>query len=171
MKNSFGENLTIDSNEAVLNIENAATFLGISTATVRNWVKCGYLQSIREDARYVFNRKEVENVKSKIINGDIEKLNKRANKAKADKTFIPEEYLQDGVGLNELNSIVDFIKINNVSLLPALLLVVLNLLKKEKILLKADIQDIIQKKDLVFTNKQIESEIKSCGFSKWGMEK
>jgi len=160
MENRFERNFIIDNNEAVLNIENAAIFLGISTATVRNWVKSGYLQTIREDAKYLFHRKEVENIKSRIKNGDIEKLNKRANKSKTNKTFIPEEYIQDGVSFNELNSIVNFIKINSVSLLPALLLIALNLLKKEKILLKADIQDIIQKKDLFFTNKEIEGEIK-----------
>jgi len=161
MKNSFGQNFTRDSNEAVLNVENAATFLGISTATVRNWVKCGYLQSIREDAKYLFYRKEVEDVKSKIKNGDIKRLSKRANKAKAGKTFLPKEYLQDGSSIEELNSIVDFIKINSVGLFPALLLVALNLLKKEQILSKVDIQDVIQKKDLFFTNRQIEEEIRA----------
>ena len=161
MANGFQKNFIVDSNEAVLNIESAATFLEISTATVRNWVKCGYLQTLGENTKYLFPKRDIENVKSKILNGDLEKLNKRANKAKADRTFAPEEYIQDKVGFSELNSIVDFIKGNNIDLFPALLLVSLNLLKKENILLEANIQDIIQKKDLSFANKQIEKEIKS----------
>ena len=161
MANGFPKNFIVGGNEAVLNIKSAASFLGISTATVRNWVKCGYLQTFGKDAKYFFHKGDIENVKSKILNGDLEKLNKRANKAKADRTFAPEEYIQDKVGFNKLNSIVDFIKGNNIDLFPALLLVSLNLLKKENILSKANIQDIVQKRDLSFANKQIGEEIKS----------
>lgn len=161
MANDFQKNFITSSNEAVLNIESAASFLEISTATVRNWVKCGYLQTIGENTKYLFPKSDIEDIKSKILNGDLEKLNKRANKAKADRTFAPEEYIQDKVGFNELNSIVDFIKGNNINLFPALLLVSLNLLKKEKILLEVNIQDVIQKKNLSFANKQIGEEIKS----------
>jgi predicted RNA methylase len=161
MYNNFNKNLIVNNTEAVLNIESTATFLGISTATVRNWVKCGYLQTFSENTKYFFHKKDIEDVKSKILNGDLEKLNKRANKVKANKTFAPDEYSQDRAGFNELNSIVDFIKSNNIDLFPAILLISLNLLKKEKILLEVNIQDVIQKKDLFFTNKQIKKEIKS----------
>ena len=161
MANGFQKNFIVSNNEAMLNIENTATFLGISTATVRNWVKCGYLQTFDENAKYFFHKKDIEDVKFKILNGNLEKLNKRANKVKADRTFAPEEYIQDKIGFNELNSIVDFIKDNDIDLFSALLLISLNLLKKEKILLEVNIQDIIQKKDLFFMNKQIKKEIKS----------
>src|SRR3989344_3765344 len=160
MTNDF-QKLFINSREdTMLNIENTASFLGISTATVRNWVKCGYLQTLGDNTKYFFNKKDVADVKSKILNGDLEKLSKRANKAKADRTFLPDEYSQNKISFNQLNSVVDFIKSNNIDLLPALLLVSLNLLKKEKVLLEVDIQDVIKKKDLSFTNKQIEKEIK-----------
>jgi len=161
MSNSFQKNLMVDNNEAVFNIDNTATFLGISTATVRNWVKCGHLQTLDDNKKYFFHKEDVKDVRSKILSGELEKLNKRANKAKADRTFAPEEYIQDGIGLNELNSIIEFIKDNNVDLFSALLLISLNLLKKEKILLEVNIRDVIEKNDLSFTNKQIKEEIKS----------
>lgn len=161
MANGFQKLVMNNKNEAVLNLESTATFLGISTATVRNWVKCGYLQTLDEKTKYFFYLTEVENIKSNIANGNLEKLNKRANKAKADRTFLPDEYSQDKIGFSKLNSIVDFIKSNNIDLFPALLLVSLNLLKKEKILSEANIRGVIQKKDLSFTNKQINEEIKS----------
>ncbi len=161
MPTSFGKNLIVNSNEAVLNLESTATFLGISTATVRNWVKCGHLQTFNENTRNFFHKKDIENIKLKILNGDLEKLSKRANKAKAGKTFVPNEYMQDSNSFDELTTIIDFIKNNNIDLFPALLLISLNLLKKEKILLKINIEDIIQKKDLSFANKQISEEIKS----------
>lgn len=56
----FGENLAIKNNEAVLNMENTAILLGISTATVRNWVKCGHLRTFGESARYFFDKKDIE---------------------------------------------------------------------------------------------------------------
>ena len=115
MLNGFQKNLIIsNNNEVVLNIESAAMFLGISTATVKNWVRCGYLQAFDENTKYVFYKKDVENVKSKILNGDLKKLNKRANKTKADRTFIPDEYAQDKAGFEELNSIIAFIKSDTV---------------------------------------------------------
>jgi len=161
MINDLEKKIIVRSNEAVFNLETTATFLGISTATVRNWVKCGQLKVFDENTKYSFHKVDIEDVKSKILNGDLNKLNKRANKAKADRTFAPKEYVQDKVCFNELNSIVDFVKKNKIDLFPALLLVSLNLLKKEKILLEINIRDIIQKKDLSFANKQIEKEIKS----------
>ncbi|MDO9464572.1 MAG: hypothetical protein Q7J67_04665 [bacterium] len=66
-------------NEAVLNLASTANFLGISTATARNWVKCGYLQTLGEKTKYFFHLTEIENIKSNIANGNLEKLNKRAN--------------------------------------------------------------------------------------------
>ncbi len=162
MLDGFQKNFIVSNNKAVLNIESVATLLGISTATVRNWVKCGYLQTFNENTKCFFHKREIEGIKLKILNGDLEKLNKRANKVKADRTFAPEEYIQkDEIGFNKLNSIVDFIKDNNINLFPALLLVSLNLLKKEKILSEVTIQDVIQKRDLSFVNKQIKKEIKS----------
>ena len=161
MANNFQNNLIFNNNEAVINLESAATFLGVSTATVRNWVKCGHLKTLGKETKYFFHKRDIENVKSKILNGDLEKLNKRANKAKADKTFVPDEYAQDKNGFLQLSSIVEFVKSNNVDLFSAILLITLNLLKKENILSKVNIDDLIQKKDLHITNKQINEEIKS----------
>ena len=161
MANGFAKNLVAYNNEAVLNIERAATFLGISTATVRNWVKCGYLQTLGESTKYFFHKNDVEDIKSKILNGGLGKLNKRANKAKADRTFIPDEYIEKGAGLEKLNAIVEFVKSHDVDLFSALLLVSLNLLKKEKIISSISTADIVQGKDLSITNRQIKEEIKA----------
>jgi type I restriction-modification system DNA methylase subunit len=161
MLNSFDKTLIISNNEAVLTLESTADFLGISTATVRNWVKCGHLQTFSEDARHFFHKKDVEDIKSKILSGDLERLNSRANKVKAGKTFLPDEYAQDRDSFDELDSIVDFIKNNDIELFPALLFISLNLLTKEGILSKISVQDIIQKNELSFSNKQIAEEIKA----------
>ena len=151
----------IDEKKRMLTLENTASFLGISTATVRNWIKCGYLKTLNGQFTNLFYLSEIENVKLKIANGSLEKLSKRANKSKADRTFIPEEYLQDKNGLKNFNEIVDFVQDNNSDLSFALLLLCLNLLVKEKILSPVTIEDLELERNLGFSNKQIKEEIKS----------
>lgn len=161
MIDDFGHSLMIGDNGAVLNIESAAAFLGISTATVRNWVKCGYLQTLDKSTRYFFHKENIEIIKSKIVNGDFKKLDKRANKAKTCRTFIPDEYAQDKIGFERLNDIVYFIQANHIDLSFALLLITLNLLKREGILLDVKIDDLAENKSLLFTNRQIKKEVLS----------
>ena len=57
MANNFQKNFAVSNNEAVLNIDSAADFLGISTATVKNWVKSGHLQMFGENLKYFFHKK------------------------------------------------------------------------------------------------------------------
>ncbi|MEK7549168.1 MAG: N-6 DNA methylase, partial [Patescibacteria group bacterium] len=151
----------IDEKKQVLTLESTASYLGISTATVRNWVKCGHLKTYNDQSSNLFNLSEIENIKSEITNGNFEKLNKRANKSKADRTFVPEEYLQDKNGLNNLNRVIDFVQKHNIDLPLALLLLCANLLVKEKVLSQISIEDIGQKKNFKFSNKQIQEEIRS----------
>ncbi|PIU08954.1 MAG: restriction endonuclease subunit M [Candidatus Moranbacteria bacterium CG08_land_8_20_14_0_20_34_16] len=143
----------------IIDLEKTASFLGISTATVRNWVKCGYLQAHTTDNRY-FHIEEIENVKANIKNGDLNKLNGRANKSKAERTFIPDEYLQDGVSVDDITKIINFVSDNNIDISLSLLLLSLNLLQREKILLSITIPDLISK-NVVFANKQIGEEVKA----------
>ena len=86
--------LIVDTHKEILNIENTAELLGISTATVRNWIKCGYLHIHNKSNKYFFYKTDVENIKSKLLSGELEKLNKRANKIKAKRTFVPEEHIK-----------------------------------------------------------------------------
>ena len=154
------QELTASINEKnVIDLEKTASFLGISTATVRNWVKCGYLKSHTTDKRY-FHIAEIENVKANIKNGDLDKLNGRANKSKAERTFIPDEYLQDGVSIDDITKIINFVTEKNINVSVALLLLSLNLFQKENVASNITIQDLISQ-NFVFTNKQIEEEIKA----------
>ncbi|MDO8529467.1 MAG: hypothetical protein Q7S18_02255 [bacterium] len=146
--------------ENIINLEKAASFLGVSTATVKNWVKCGHLQTQDEYKRYFFNLSEIENVKANIENGDLNKLNRRANKSMADRLFIPDEYLQNGIKVDDITKIINFVTGKNIDVSIALLLLSLNLLQKEKIISNITIQDLISQ-NLVFANKQIGEEIKA----------
>lgn len=155
------EELTASINaKNIVDLEKAASFLGISTATVRNWVKCGHLQTHTDDKSYFFHLSDIENVKNNIINGNLNKLNGRANKSKAERTFIPDEYLQEGTNVDDIDKIINFVSKNNIDISLSLLLLSLNLLQREKLISNIIIQNLI-KQNFICTNKQIGEEIKA----------
>ena len=147
--------------QTVLSIEDVAVLLGISKATVRNWVKSGYLPAQGEAPRLFFHKKDIDNVKRKLLNGDIEKLIGRANKLQSNKTFIPKEYLKDEANQKKLHSIIRFIRENNVTVSTALFIISLNFLQKQGLLKLNGIQELLQKKKLKYSNKQIEKEMQT----------
>jgi len=79
-----------------IDLQQVSSLLGVSSATVKNWIKYNYLKPQRRDAKLVFRATDVENLKAKIISGEIDRLNKRANKQDSQITFIPDEYVDDG---------------------------------------------------------------------------
>ena len=161
MVSNIHTDFTANNHKDILNIANTAELLEISTATVRNWIKCGYIHPHNKNNKYFFHKADIEQIKLQLLNGKLEKLNKRANKIKARKTFIPEEHIKTQIQLDKLNPIINFIQINNIKIEPALFLLSLNFLKKEKIFLNINTQDLLKKKKLICTNKQIQKEINS----------
>ncbi len=143
-----------------IGLQKTASFLNISTATVRNWVKCGYLQTCTVDKRYIFYLADIEHVKAAIISGNFNKLNGRANKFKAERTFIPDEYLQGEVNVDDITKIINFITDKNINIPLALLLLAFNLLQKENIISRITIQDLKSQK-FVFDHKQIGEEVRT----------
>ena len=133
----------------VFNIETAASLLEVSTATVRNWVKSGLLSKIDKNSGYIFDRKDIDELR--ISKGQSCVLNKRANKIKSKKVFVPREYINRESDLSRLNHIVQFVQENQIPISSTLFLLSVNFLKREKIL--------IQKKDFSCTNKYIQKEI------------
>ena len=78
--NNTNIDFIIDPSQEILSIENTAEVLEVSTATVRNWIKCRFLPAHNKNNKYFLYKTDVENIKSKFLQGEIEKLNKRANK-------------------------------------------------------------------------------------------
>lgn len=66
-------------NPECFSIEDSAKILGVSGATIRNWIKSGYLEVVSKGQ---VSKDSVEIFKNNI--SGIEKLNKRANKSKKD---------------------------------------------------------------------------------------
>ncbi|MDD3740006.1 MAG: N-6 DNA methylase [Bacteroidales bacterium] len=74
--------------DKILSIPEAAEVLQVSEVTVRNWIKSGLLDT-------QLSLSHVSSVKKSISNGEIQRLNKRANKTKSSKSFVPSEYVND----------------------------------------------------------------------------
>lgn len=60
----------------------AASILEVSTATIRNWAKAGLLVPVARQGRAVeFDQNDLEALKQKIDQGEVKKLDRRANKS------------------------------------------------------------------------------------------
>ncbi|MBL0104411.1 MAG: helix-turn-helix domain-containing protein [Bacteroidetes bacterium] len=86
-----------------LSIPEAATFLNVSQATVRNWRKAGLLPES-------LSAREVQNLHTSIADGAVLRLNKRANKSKSTKTFIPVECAGSAETARQIELIVALLK-------------------------------------------------------------
>lgn len=77
----------------------AAKFMGVSSATIRNWIKTGVLGAHPHNSGKI-PILEIYALQSKIESGEIDRLNQRANKSASKKTITPNEYIpKELVGL------------------------------------------------------------------------
>ena len=103
-----------------------------------------------------FYREDIESLKQKLISGEWEKLNKRANKGQAQRLFIPKEYITNPSDFGLLNSIINFVQKNSISTPTALFLLSLNLLKKEKLFLKINIKNLVKKQKTFLKSQRMQ---------------
>src|SRR4051812_506617 len=85
------ESLTTDDKIALPEV---VSILGVCTATVKNWIRHQYLTADRIGGKLFFERHQVNSLKEKIASGEIDRLNRRANKKESRTTFIPGEYAE-----------------------------------------------------------------------------
>jgi len=119
----------------LLDILRASEILGVSTATVRNWIKTGqltYAKSEKIKSKFL-DRKQIEQLKNDIQNGKTSRLNNRANKRNSTSTFIPVEQLSNKSLLPLLQSYIELINKYKLPIQNALLIHSLSVLKKAKL--------------------------------------
>ncbi len=78
-----------------VSLDETASMLAVSSATVRNWIKHDYLRPENRVSGMLFRYDEVCRLHAMIQDGSIPRLTRRANKATAKRSFIPDEYLGD----------------------------------------------------------------------------
>ena len=123
--------MTIDTAETFVSTREAAHLLGISKASVTNWVKHGYLTPLKRNS---FSYTEVMALKDRIMAGTVQRLNKRANKSQSGKTFLPEELMINKRDKAEISRVIHYILAQNIHGETALFLLAINLLQKKQLL-------------------------------------
>lgn len=146
----------------VMDIDQVAGFLQISSATVRNWTKHNYLMPIGSAGKTRFSARDVFAFRVDLINGRVDRLRKRANKDKSIKTFLPLEYLSDPEKARDIDTVVRLISEYNVTTEEGLFFLALNFLFQEGLVAKINgIDDILTFDKRKFFHNQIRQEIES----------
>lgn len=109
--------------EQTLTKNEAAQILGISTASISNWIRHGYIKE--KENLYIEN--EIRELKRKIDNGEIDRLNKRANKSKSKNKFIPDEYISSEESIDSIYCLVEYIHTNRIKVEQSMFLLALNM--------------------------------------------
>ncbi|NLI91933.1 MAG: N-6 DNA methylase [Peptococcaceae bacterium] len=112
--------------EARIDAGKAAELLGISKASVRNWIKHHYLTPIDPAGKQFFLH-DVLRLKGDIESGKIDRLRQRANKTGAKKTFMPDEYLRNKANYEKVSHLVEYIVENDIDTGMAIFLLAANL--------------------------------------------
>lgn len=109
---------------SIITIKKAASVLSVSEATVRNWIRCGYLEPT-PPGRNQFESEKVALLKAKIEKGEISRLRNRANKRQTDVSFIPDEYIQDASFIHQIEDIQSIFLENHLDLETSLFVLAL----------------------------------------------
>ncbi len=143
----------------LLTLEEAATVLGISKASVKNWEKHGYLKTLHNK---MYSPVDVEDLKDKISTGEIKRLGSRANKSSSKNQFIPLEYVNNSDSIELLEKIVLFVLEYNIKPEQALFLLSVNALVKVGDIEKELVYEALKFSDSsLFKRKSIYNELKS----------
>lgn len=120
------------SKENHISINKTAEIIGVSEATIKNWIRHNYLTPIKKENSTLFCQEEVNALQDKIKNGKIERLNKRANKRSSAKSFVPKEYVDEKKSDEWLIPIIEHIKTYSLKLEISIYYLALNILKQEQ---------------------------------------
>ncbi len=135
-----------------------AQMLGISVTSVKNWVRHGFIERVINDADVFFLEKDVVSLRNRILNGELKRLNNRANKSSSLKTFFPDELFSSEEEKRIVSEISSFIMRHNIPLSSALFLICLNLLEKRGMLEGAAPEDILFTRKINIRNRKQLSE-------------
>lgn len=143
-----------NTNNKLLPANEVAKILGVSSATVRNWIKTGHIKPVADGS--FFQLAEIHNFKDQIDNGFVDKLSSRANKRNSSTTFIPDEYITNDRHLNSVNQIIALHHSQNNSIGQTLFAVALNLLLNEGLI---ETQGITYLSEINSKHEYIKAEI------------
>ena len=123
--------------ECYLTYKEIGDKLGVSSATVRNWIKNLQIDQVTiKNNQKAVKASDFEKFRLSIENGEQLKLNKRANKKNSQQTFIPIEHLTEKKSHKEIFNLIEEIKKSNLKTEEILFIVSLELLKKNQLIIE-----------------------------------
>ncbi len=143
-----------------IDLGKTAKILGISKASVRNWIRHDYLKPIDGQGKF-FDQKQILNLKDAITNGDIDRLKTRANKTRADKTFLPIEYVIGLENRKRIITLINSIKDKEIDSGLAILILAIKQFIENGDIHSTDIKDILSFPNHIFSRENVRGELKS----------
>lgn len=89
----------------LISLSEACSYLSISTATGRNWIKSGILIP-HDNTGKTFIKEHIVKIKEGIEDNKIDRLNKRRNKKNVKGSFIPKKYINSVKGVKLVEGIL-----------------------------------------------------------------
>jgi tRNA1(Val) A37 N6-methylase TrmN6 len=98
-----------DATQEWIGLRQAADALGISPATLKNWVRFGEVAPRPGGGPLAFHRQEITRVKTALAQGQGGRLTRRANKARATARYLPREALANAAQAQLLAPLLRFV--------------------------------------------------------------
>jgi type I restriction-modification system DNA methylase subunit len=111
-----------------LSIEDVAIYVGVSTSTIRNWVKANHLKP-HTNRPLSFREQEVRRLKNELSSGIVARLRTRANKSTSSNTSTPIEYADSTLAIEIVKPVVEIFQRHGLELRAALFLVSMRVLE------------------------------------------
>jgi predicted RNA methylase len=144
------DNKLIDLNEAI-------SLLGVSSATIKNWIRHQYLSPISNvNGKMAFDYIQIAELKEKMASGEINRLNKRANKKHSTNTFIPDEYAGDQKTIELVQYIINESNNHNLDAKAVVTIFALRLFKSKGLI---DFPDQFEPSKISYKNDAIKEEL------------
>lgn len=113
----------------LVSIGQASSLLGVSVATLKNWVKAGYIAPVIVDPMS-FTESSVIHLKSELPSVEPSRLRSRANKSWSGEMLLPTEYSNDPGVAGQIAKAAAFINENNIPISPVLFFAAMRMLEK-----------------------------------------
>lgn len=148
---------TLTSPIEYIDLHETVSLLGVSSATIRNWIKHNYLTPKETSGKkLVFASSQINELKKKIASGEVNRLNTRANKKNSVNTFIPDEYADNQEVIKLVQEILENHKINKLQKDKVLLVLAINLLRNSNLVSYKKLSNLTE---LDYKNDAVKNEI------------
>ena len=145
-----------------ISVDHAAKIVGISSATMRNWVKAGHIAPAKTSP-LSFSEMEVLSLKNQLGAGALQKLRTRANKARSEENILPSEYASNNDLVESIKAIIGLVDRNELDIEIVLFVASLRLLEIDEEVVREPTADLFDFNSFkAWRRNSIKIEIGGC---------